>query len=79
MARRHDLDWLRVMLFGLLVPYHAAIGFVGYGHTIYGYRNHEAAGVDSVYFRTVRVVLLSIRSGSTVAPVLIGLKPRSVD
>ncbi|MGB0504767.1 MAG: acyltransferase family protein [Pikeienuella sp.] len=44
MTRRYDLDWLRVLLFGLLVPYHAAIGFVGYGHNVYGYRNQEAAG-----------------------------------
>lgn len=44
MARRHDLDWLRVLLFGLLVPYHAAIGFVGYGDAVYGYRNQQVAG-----------------------------------
>ena len=24
--RRHDIDWLRVILFGLLVPFHVAIG-----------------------------------------------------
>ena len=42
--RRYDLDWLRVLLFGLLVPYHAAIGFVRYGDNIYGYRNQETAG-----------------------------------
>ena len=24
--RRHDIDWLRVILFGLLVPFHIAIG-----------------------------------------------------
>ena len=44
LARRYDLDWLRVLLFGLLVPYHAAIGFVSYGHNVYGYRNPEVAG-----------------------------------
>ena len=42
--RRYDLDWLRVLLFGLLVPYHAAIGFVSYGGRVYGYRNQEIAG-----------------------------------
>jgi len=25
-ARRHDIDWLRVILFGLLIPFHVAIG-----------------------------------------------------
>jgi len=24
--RRHDIDWLRVILFGLLIPFHVAIG-----------------------------------------------------
>lgn len=26
--RRHDLDWMRVILFGLLIPYHVAVGLV---------------------------------------------------
>ena len=25
-VRRHDIDWLRVILFGLLIPFHVAIG-----------------------------------------------------
>ena len=25
-TRRHDIDWLRVILFGLLIPFHVAIG-----------------------------------------------------
>ena len=25
-ARRYDIDWLRVILFGLLLPFHVAIG-----------------------------------------------------
>ena len=24
--RRHDIDWLRVILFGFLIPFHVAIG-----------------------------------------------------
>ena len=24
--RRYDIDWLRVILFGLLIPFHVAIG-----------------------------------------------------
>ena len=43
-TRRYDLDWLRVILFGLLVPFHALIGFVSYGTDIYGYQNPETAG-----------------------------------
>ncbi|WGI21987.1 acyltransferase family protein [Amylibacter sp. IMCC11727] len=43
-TRRYDLDWLRVILFGILVPYHALIGFVSYGHTVYGYRNQDVGG-----------------------------------
>ncbi len=43
-TRRYDLDWLRVILFGVLVPYHALIGFVSYGHNVYGYRNQDVGG-----------------------------------
>jgi len=25
-VRRHDIDWLRVILFGLLIPFHVGIG-----------------------------------------------------
>lgn len=28
MEHRHDLDWLRILLFALLVPHHVAVGFV---------------------------------------------------
>jgi hypothetical protein len=35
MDRRHDLDWLRVLLFALLVPHHVAVGFVDWGVDIY--------------------------------------------
>lgn len=44
MARRHDLDWLRVILFGMLVPHHAAVGFVDWGADIYGFVNDRLAG-----------------------------------
>lgn len=43
-TRRYDLDWLRVILFGILVPYHALIGFVSYGQNVYGYRNQDTGG-----------------------------------
>lgn len=44
MTRRHDLDWLRVLLFGLLVPHHVAVGFVDWGEDIYGFVNDRLAG-----------------------------------
>jgi len=30
-VRRHDIDWLRVILFGLLIPFHVGLvlGFIG--------------------------------------------------
>ena len=31
MTRRYELDWLRVLLFALLVPHHVAVGFVDWG------------------------------------------------
>jgi glucans biosynthesis protein C len=43
MGRRHEFDWLRVILFGLLVPHHAAVGFVGFGEPIYGFVNDRLA------------------------------------
>jgi hypothetical protein len=43
-ARRYDLDWLRVLLFGLLVPYHVGFGFIGYGSQVYGFTNDILAG-----------------------------------
>lgn len=44
MARRYELDWLRVLLFGLLVPHHAAVGFVAFGEPIYGFVNDDLGG-----------------------------------
>lgn len=39
--RRHDIDWLRILLFALLVPHHAAVGFVAWGEPIYGFVNAD--------------------------------------
>lgn len=44
MNRRHDLDWLRVLLFGLLVLHHVAVGFVAWGADIYRFTNNAVAG-----------------------------------
>jgi len=42
--RRHDLDWLRVLLFGLLVLHHTAIGFTPFGEAVYGFANDRLGG-----------------------------------
>ncbi len=52
-ARRYDLDWLRVLLFALLVIHHAAVGFVPFGADIYGFANDRLSGEGlslAVYF-----------------------------
>jgi glucans biosynthesis protein C len=48
--RRHELDWLRVLLFALLVPHHVAVGFVDWGVDIYRFVNNELAGDGMTLF-----------------------------
>lgn len=50
MDRRHDLDWLRVLLFALLVPHHVAVGFVDWGVDIYHFVNNQLAGDGMTLF-----------------------------
>ena len=50
MGRRHDLDWLRVLLFALLVPHHVAVGFVDWGVDIYRFVNNQLAGDGMTLF-----------------------------
>ena len=50
MDRRHDLDWLRVLLFALLVPHHIAVGFVDWGVDIYRFVNNQLAGDGMTLF-----------------------------
>ena len=50
MTRRHELDWLRVLLFALLVPHHVAIGFVDWGVDIYKFVNDRLAGDGMTLF-----------------------------
>ena len=42
--RRHDLDWLRVLLFGLLVLHHTAVGYASFGASVYGFANDTLGG-----------------------------------
>lgn len=44
MPRRYELDWLRILLFALLVPHHVGVGFVAWGTDIYGFVNDRLAG-----------------------------------
>lgn len=44
MDRRYELDWLRVILFALLVPHHVAVGFVDWGTDVYRFVNNQLAG-----------------------------------
>ncbi len=50
MPRRHELDWLRVLLFALLVPHHVAVGFVDWGVDIYRFVNNRLAGDGMTLF-----------------------------
>jgi glucans biosynthesis protein C len=50
MGRRHDLDWLRVLLFALLVPHHVGVGFVDWGVDIYRFTNNRLAGDGMTLF-----------------------------
>lgn len=42
--RRHDLDWLRVVLFSILVVHHSLVGFAPFGAEIYGIANDTDGG-----------------------------------
>ncbi len=50
MSRSYELDWLRVLLFALLVPHHVAVGFVDWGEDIYRFVNNQLAGDGMTLF-----------------------------
>ena len=66
-SRQNELDWLRVMAFGLLIPFHAFIGFLPVGEIIYPYVNDQllgkAAGFPMTLIHQWRLPLLFIISG----------------
>lgn len=41
-TRRYDIDWLRVILFGILILYHVGIGFTDW--SVYGIKNNVTGG-----------------------------------
>lgn len=47
-VRRHDLDWVRVLAFYLLIVFHIAVGFVDW--RVYPYFNNQTAGLPLTYF-----------------------------
>lgn len=67
MQRRFDLDWLRVLLFALLVLHHVAVGFIEIGADIYRVVNNDLGGplLDLfIYFnQSWRLPLLFLISG----------------
>ena len=42
--RRYELDWLRVILFGILVIYHGALGFGPHAAEVYAFENDQTGG-----------------------------------
>ena len=48
--RRYDIDWLRVILFGLLLPFHVAIGVYvdAYDFVLPDYEGEEDKSRDSL-------------------------------
>ncbi|MGJ8605204.1 MAG: acyltransferase family protein [Marivita sp.] len=50
MTRRHELDWYRVLLFALLVPFHVGLGFVDTGLNTYQFLNDDLAGEGMLLF-----------------------------
>lgn len=44
--RRPELDWIRVLAFGLLIPFHAGLGFIA--SNPYGFHNNKLAGLELV-------------------------------
>ena len=68
MRRRFDLDWVRVTLFFLLVPYHAAVGFTSYGQFVFGVANDTQGGAGLeralLFINTFRLHALFLVSGA---------------
>lgn len=65
--RRYELDWLRVILFGILVIYHGALGFGPHAAEVYAFENDQTGGPVlelSLYFsNTWRLPALFLISG----------------
>ena len=67
-TRRHDLDWLRVLAFALLIFFHAAIAFVPGGiPMIQNATTSNVLEVAVAFFHQFRLALLFLVSGVGVA------------
>lgn len=62
-TRRHDLDWLRVLAFALLIPYHTGMIFVGWGFHIMSQPSSPSLVFPMVFLNQWRMPLLFVISG----------------
>jgi hypothetical protein len=63
MERRYDMDWLRVLAFGLLILYHVGMFFVPWGWHIKNNWEYEWLQYPMVFLNRWRMPLLFIISG----------------
>ena len=61
--RRHDLDWLRVIVFGLLIFYHVGMFFVPWGWHIKNNVIYEWFAVPMYFLNQWRIPILFVISG----------------
>jgi len=62
-VRRYDLDWLRVLVFGLLILYHVGMFFVPWGWHIKNNKISEGLIIPMLFINQWRIPLLFIISG----------------
>ena len=61
--RRYDLDWLRVMVFGLLIFYHVGMFFVPWGWHIKNNQTYEWLKIPMAFVNQWRLPILFVISG----------------
>ena len=61
--RRHDLDWLRVLVFGLLIFYHVGMFFVPWGFHIKNNVIYEEIKWPMLFLNQWRLPILFVISG----------------
>lgn len=62
-TRRYDLDWLRVMVFGLLIFYHVGMFFVPWGWHIKNNETYEWLKIPMAFVNQWRLPILFVISG----------------
>ena len=61
--RRHDLDWLRVLVFGLLIFYHVGMFFVPWGWHIKNPITYDGLRIPMLILNQWRIPILFVISG----------------